>query len=71
LGTILGNYFNDEMQRTLLKDMEKKGVISVPYVNIHGDVPDGGFPLLWIRQDMRRVIQLCSMPSERLSRRIC
>jgi hypothetical protein len=44
LGTILGNYFNDEMQRTLLKDMEKKGVISVPYVNIHGDVPDGGFP---------------------------
>ncbi|WP_297986057.1 hypothetical protein [uncultured Chryseobacterium sp.] len=44
LGTILGNYFNDEMQRTLLKNMEKKGVISVPYVNIHGDVPDGGFP---------------------------
>jgi len=28
----------------LLKNMEKKGVISVPYVNIHGDVPDGGFP---------------------------
>jgi len=44
LGTVLGNYFNDEMQRTLLKNMEKKGVISVPYVNIHGDVPDGGFP---------------------------
>ncbi|HBR10817.1 MAG TPA: hypothetical protein DD740_01120 [Chryseobacterium sp.] len=44
LGSILGNYFNDEMQRTLLKNMEKKGVISVPYVNIHGDVPDGGFP---------------------------
>lgn len=22
----------------------EKGVISVPYVNIHGDVPDGGFP---------------------------
>ncbi|MBN9336865.1 MAG: hypothetical protein J0I88_03330 [Chryseobacterium sp.] len=44
LGNILGNYFNDEMQKTLLKNMEKKGVISVPYVNIHGDVPDGGFP---------------------------
>ena len=44
LGNVLGNYFNDEMQRTLLKNMEKKGVISVPYVNIHGDVPDGGFP---------------------------
>ena len=44
LGNVLGNYFNDEMQRTILKNMEKKGVISVPYVNIHGDVPDGGFP---------------------------
>ncbi len=44
LGNVLGNYFNDEMQRTLLKNMEKKGAISVPYVNIHGDVPDGGFP---------------------------
>lgn len=44
LGNVLGNYFNDEMQRMLLKNMEKKGVISVPYVNIHGDVPDGGFP---------------------------
>ena len=44
LGNVLGNYFNDEMQRTLLKNMEKKGVIAVPYVNIHGDVPDGGFP---------------------------
>ncbi|WP_027383066.1 M14 family zinc carboxypeptidase [Epilithonimonas caeni] len=44
LGNVLGNYFNDEMQRTLLKNMEKEGVISVPYVNIHGDVPDGGFP---------------------------
>lgn len=44
LGKVLGNYFNDEMQRILLKNMETKGVISVPYVNIHGDVPDGGFP---------------------------
>ncbi|WP_374444319.1 M14 family zinc carboxypeptidase [Epilithonimonas sp.] len=44
LGNVLGNYFNDEMQKTLLKNMEKKGVISVPYVNIHGDVPDDGFP---------------------------
>ena len=44
LGNVLGNYFNNEMQRTLLKNMEKKGVISVPYVNIHGDVPDVGFP---------------------------
>ncbi len=44
LGNVLGNYFNDEMQKTLLKNMAKKGILSVPYVNIHGDVPDGGFP---------------------------
>ncbi|WON93333.1 M14 family zinc carboxypeptidase [Sphingobacterium sp. UGAL515B_05] len=44
LGTILGNYFNNQMQKTLLKDLQGKGFISVPYVNIHGDIPDGGFP---------------------------
>ena len=44
LGKILGNYFNDEMQKTLLENLRSKGVISVPYVNIHGAIPDGGFP---------------------------
>jgi len=45
LGRILGNYFNNEMQKILLKDLEKKGFISVPYVNIHHDIPDLGFPV--------------------------
>lgn len=45
LGRVLGDYFNDEMQKTLLKDLEKNGFISVPYVNIHNDVPDLGFPV--------------------------
>ena len=44
LGNLLGNYFNGQMQKTLLKDLQGKGFISVPYVNIHNDVPDGGFP---------------------------
>jgi len=44
LGNLLGNYFNNNMQKTLLKDLQEKGFMSVPYVNIHNDVPDGGFP---------------------------
>ncbi|MFA4976966.1 MAG: hypothetical protein WC589_05620 [Sphingobacterium sp.] len=44
LGNLLGNYFNSHMQKNLLKDLQKKGFMSVPYVNIHNDVPDGGFP---------------------------
>lgn len=44
LGNLLGNYFNNHMQKNLLKDLQKKGFMSVPYVNIHNDVPDGGFP---------------------------
>ncbi|OOG19419.1 hypothetical protein BWD42_05680 [Sphingobacterium sp. CZ-UAM] len=45
LGGVLGSYFNNEMQRILLGDLEKDGFISVPYVNIHNDVPDAGFPV--------------------------
>ncbi|WP_333627428.1 hypothetical protein [Sphingobacterium siyangense] len=44
LGNLLGNYFNSHMQKNLLTDLQKKGFMSVPYVNIHNDVPDGGFP---------------------------
>ncbi|MGE8426236.1 MAG: hypothetical protein ACN6O7_00095 [Sphingobacterium sp.] len=44
LGSLLGNYFNNHMQKTLLQDLQEKGFMSVPYVNIHNDVPDGGFP---------------------------
>ncbi len=44
LGTNLGNYFNDKMQPEILQNIEKKGVLTTPYVNIHGDSPDEGFP---------------------------
>ena len=44
LGKTLGNYFNQKMQPKILQNVEKKGILSTPYVNIHGDSPDEGFP---------------------------
>lgn len=44
LGTVLGNYFNEKMQPEILSQLEKKGMLTTPYVNIHGDSPDEGFP---------------------------
>ncbi len=44
LGKSLGNYFNQKMQPEILKNIEINGVLSTPYVNIHGDSPDEGFP---------------------------
>ncbi|SFI89260.1 Zinc carboxypeptidase [Kaistella treverensis] len=44
LGDKLGLYFNEKMQPEILKNMEKKGILTTPYVNIHGDSPDEGFP---------------------------
>ncbi|MCQ4035808.1 M14 family zinc carboxypeptidase [Kaistella montana] len=44
LGTVLGNYFNEKMQPEILSHLEKKGMLTTPYVNIHGDSPDEGFP---------------------------
>lgn len=45
LGRALGDYFSGHMQKKLLIDLENGGFISVPYVNIHHDIPDGGFPV--------------------------
>ncbi|MEZ0453591.1 M14 family zinc carboxypeptidase [Sphingobacterium thalpophilum] len=45
LGEKLGSYLNNEMQKTLLHQLQKNGFLSVPYVNIHNDVPDAGFPV--------------------------
>src|SRR5690606_21017260 len=45
LGDKLGSYLNNEMQKTLLRQLQKNGFLSVPYVNIHNDVPDTGFPV--------------------------
>ncbi|MDQ0475925.1 M14 family zinc carboxypeptidase [Chryseobacterium sp. MDT2-18] len=44
LGKTLGTYFNEKMQPEIIKTLEKKGILSTPYVNIHGDSPDEGFP---------------------------
>ncbi len=44
LGSYLGTYFHKEMQPKLIKNLEKDKILSVPYVNIHGDTPDEGFP---------------------------
>ncbi len=44
LGSNLGTYFNEKMQPEILQTLEKKGILTTPYVNIHGDSPDEGFP---------------------------
>lgn len=44
LGKDLGIYFNDKMQPEIVQNLEKKGILTTPYVNIHGDSPDEGFP---------------------------
>ena len=44
LGKTLGNYFNEKMQPEIMQTLEKKGILTTPYVNIHGDSPDDGFP---------------------------
>ena len=44
LGNSLGTYFHQEMQPKLIQNMEKSKILNVPYVNIHGDKPDEGFP---------------------------
>ena len=44
LGNSLGTYFHQEMQPKLIQNMEKSKILNVPYINIHGDSPDEGFP---------------------------
>lgn len=44
LGKNLGNYFNEKMQPEILQNLEKQKILTTPYVNIHGDSPDEGFP---------------------------
>ena len=44
LGSYLGAYFHKEMQPKLIENLEKDKILCVPYVNIHGDTPDEGFP---------------------------
>ncbi len=43
LGTALAGYFNETMQPALLKQLEKQKILTVPYINVHGDTPESGF----------------------------
>jgi hypothetical protein len=43
LGEKLGNFFKNEMYPEMIKDMQKKKIDVVPYVNIHGAKPDLGY----------------------------
>lgn len=43
LGKKLGSYFSQKMQPEILKNLEAKGIMTTPYVNIHEDTPDKGF----------------------------
>lgn len=43
LGGKLGEFYKTEMHPAIVKDLQKKKIESVPYVNIHGDKPDDGF----------------------------
>jgi len=43
LGGKLGTFYKEEMHPSIMQDLKKKKIESVPYVNIHGDKPDVGF----------------------------
>ncbi|SEP63533.1 M14 family metallopeptidase [Flavobacterium urocaniciphilum] len=43
LGSTLGNYFKNELYPSIVKDMNKKKIDVVPYVNVHSTTPDKGF----------------------------
>ena len=43
LGTVLGNFLNDEMMPTIIKDLNTKKVEITPYVNAFDETPDNGF----------------------------
>ncbi len=43
LGTVLGDFMNDEMMPALVKDLQKKKIETTPYVDSFKDTPDKGF----------------------------
>ena len=43
LGGALGKFWDETMIPSLLADLKKKNIESVPYVNIHDEMPDNGF----------------------------
>jgi len=43
LGTVLGDFMNNEMMPVLVKDLQKKKIETTPYVDSFKDTPDKGF----------------------------
>nr|WP_315155556.1 M14 family metallopeptidase [uncultured Flavobacterium sp.] len=43
LGTVLGNYLNEEIMPSIVNDLQKKKIETTPYVNTFSDTPDKGF----------------------------
>lgn len=43
LGSKLGDFLHDEMTPTLMKELKKKKIESVPYVTVYGATPEKGF----------------------------
>jgi hypothetical protein len=43
LGTLLGDFMNNEMMPALVKDLQKKKIETTPYVDSFKDTPDKGF----------------------------
>ncbi|WP_264551352.1 M14 family metallopeptidase [Flavobacterium sp. N2038] len=43
LGTVLGDFMNNEMMPALVKDLQKKKIETTPYVDSFKDTPDKGF----------------------------
>lgn len=43
LGTVLGDFMNNEMMPALVKDLQKKNIETTPYVDSFKDTPDKGF----------------------------
>jgi hypothetical protein len=43
LGTVLGDFLNNEMMPALVKDLQKKKIETTPYVDSFKDTPDKGF----------------------------
>lgn len=44
LGGNLAKLLHEKIQPEILQDLDRKKILHIPYVNIHGDSPDEGFP---------------------------
>ncbi len=47
LGGVMGEFLNKKFDPALYTAMKEKGFDMTPYVNIHADIPDKGWPQFW------------------------